>query len=200
MHGPCKGAFTGDKGLQTLLYISRLIDRFNTALGRLTAWLVLFMVLLGGWNVAGRYIGYALGENLSSNAFIEAQWYIFDLIFLIGAAYTLQRNDHVRVDVFYGSWSRRRRAIADLFGTLFFLIPFCLMVIYFSWDTIVASWAIRETSPDPGGLLRYPIKAMIIVSFVLLIIQGISEAIKNLVILTHPAEPTDTDPASEEQP
>jgi len=169
--------------LEKLLRVSRIIDACNDRIGRLTSWLVLVMVILGVWNVVGRYLGRIIGSNLTSNAYIEAQWYIFDLVFLLGAAYTLKHNEHVRVDIFYNNWQPKRKAIADLLGTIFFLIPFCIMVIIFSWDTIIASWQILETSPDPGGLPRYPIKAMIIVACVLLIFQGISEAIKNLAIL-----------------
>ncbi len=170
--------------MQQLLRISRIIDAVNERIGRLTYWLVLLMVLVGVWNVAGRYIGRLIGQNLTSNAFLETQWYIFDLVFLLGAAYALKHNEHVRVDIFYSRWNRKWKALADLFGTLFFLIPFCLMVIYFSWDTILNSWKIWENSPDPGGLPRYPIKSMIIISFGLLILQGISEAIKNYAIFT----------------
>lgn len=170
--------------MQQLLRISRIIDAVNERIGRLTYWLVLLMVLVGVWNVAGRYIGRLIGRNLTSNAFLETQWYIFDLVFLLGAAYALKHNEHVRVDIFYSRWNRKWKALADLFGTLFFLIPFCLMVIYFSWDTILNSWKIWENSPDPGGLPRYPIKSMIIISFGLLILQGISEAIKNFAIFT----------------
>lgn len=142
------------------------------------------MVAIGVWNVIGRYLGRFLGQNLSSNAFIESQWYLFDLVFLLGAAYVLKHDEHVRVDVFYKNWSSKWKALANLVGTLFFLIPFCLMVIYFSWETIVNSWMIGEMSPDPGGLPRYPIKAVIIISFGILIVQGISEAIKNWAIFT----------------
>ncbi|GAB4378257.1 MAG: TRAP transporter small permease subunit [Elainellaceae cyanobacterium] len=169
--------------MQILLQLSRWIDALNERVGRATYWLVLLMLLVGVWNVIGRYGGYLLRQNLSSNALIEIQWYFFDLVFLLGAAYTLKHDEHVRVDVFYSSWSPRRKAWADLIGSLLFLIPFCLMVIYFSWNTVLASWAIWETSPDPGGLPRYPIKSMIIIGFVLLILQGISEAIKKLAFL-----------------
>ncbi len=144
--------------------------------------LVLLMVLVGVWNVIGRYLGRAVGQNLTSNALIETQWYIFDLIFLLGAAYALKHDEHVRVDVFYSSWSPKRKALLDLIGTLLFLIPFSILVIFFSWNTIAASWAIGEVSPDPGGLPRYPIKAVILISFFLLILQGISEAIKKFAI------------------
>ena len=174
--------------LTKLLPIARKIDRFTNLIGKLAYWLVLVMIGVGVWNVLGRYIGNAIGQNLSSNALIETQWYLFDLVFLLGAAYALQHDEHVRVDIFYARWSRRRKAIADLFGTLFFLLPFSVLVIVFSWGAVTKSWAVRETSPDPGGLIRYPIKTMIIVSFVLLILQGISDAIKNWAIIK--GEPT----------
>ena len=170
--------------MHRLLQISRIIDAINEWIGRLTYWLVLLMVMIGVWNVIGRYLGRWLGQNLTSNALIEIQWYLFDLVFLFGAAYALKHNSHVRVDLFYKDWSRRRKALANFIGTLLFLIPFCLMVIYYSWGTIVNSWKIWEMSPDPGGLPRYPIKSTIVVSFVLLILQGFSEAIKNWAIIT----------------
>ncbi|MGF1490857.1 MAG: TRAP transporter small permease subunit [Microcoleaceae cyanobacterium] len=177
-----------------LLRLSRWIDRWNEVLGRCVAWLALVMVAVGAWNVVGRYLGRSLGQNLSSNALIEAQWYLFDIIFLLGAAYTLKYNQHVRVDVIQSRLNPRKRAMLDLIGTLLFLIPFCAMVIFYSWQSVLNSWQVLETSPDPGGLPRYPIKTLIIVSFVLLIIQGISEAIKNLAIargILQPQNPAD---------
>ncbi|MGC1248099.1 MAG: TRAP transporter small permease subunit [Spirulinaceae cyanobacterium] len=168
--------------MQTLLKISRLIDNLNEGIGRLTYWLVLVMVVIGTWNVAGRYLGRWLGEKLTSNGLIEAQWYLFDLVFLLGAAYSLKHNEHVRVDLFYKDLNRRKKALINIIGTLLFLIPFCLMVIYFSWGWTLNSWAIWEMSSDPDGLPRFPIKSMIIVSLILLILQGISETIKNWVI------------------
>jgi TRAP-type mannitol/chloroaromatic compound transport system permease small subunit len=173
------------KELQKLLRLSRMIDAFNDRVGRLASWLVIVMVAIGVWNVVGRYLGRAAGQNLSSNALLESQWYIFDLVFLLGAAYTLRHDEHVRVDVFYSRWHPKFKALANLVGTVFFLIPFCLMVIWVSWEAIVQSWSIWEISPDPNGLPRYPIKSMILVSFVLLIGQGISEAIKNWAIFTN---------------
>ncbi|MEL6263220.1 MAG: TRAP transporter small permease subunit [Cyanobacteria bacterium J06623_5] len=178
--------------MQSLLQVARQIDRFTAAIGKFAYWLVLIMIGVGVWNVLGRYLGNAIGQNLSSNALIETQWYLFDLVFLLGAAYTLQKNEHVRVDVFYDRFSRRYKALADLAGTLFFLLPFSVLVIWFSWGAVLRSWAVRETSPDPGGLIRYPIKTMILVSFGLLILQGISDAIKNWAIFKGhlPAEET----------
>lgn len=174
-----------DKSLQ----IARWLDAFSEGLGRIAAWLVLLMVGVGVWNVIGRYVGRAIGQNLTSNALIEIQWYLFALVFFLGAAYTLKQNEHVRVDVFYKNFSRRQKAWINLLGTILFLLPFAVLVIYFSWETVLNSWQILEQSPDPGGLPRYPIKSLIIVSFVLLIAQGISEAFKNLaILLENPAE------------
>lgn len=165
--------------MNKLLQIARAIDLINEWIGRLTYWLVLLMVAVGVWNVLGRYIGRIIGTNLTSNALIEIQWYLFDVVFLLGAAYALKYNEHVRVDIFYKGWSRRRQALANFLGNLVFLIPFSSLMIYYAWGTVANSWKIREVSPDPGGLPRYPIKFAIIVAFVLLILQGISEAIKN---------------------
>ena len=133
------------------------------------------MVLLGAFNAVARYLGRYLGVQLSSNGFIEAQWYLFSLIFLLGAAYTLRRDAHVRVDVIYGKLSTRRRAWIDLIGTVLLLIPFCLFGLWSSWPSVRNSWAVREVSPDPGGLPRYPLKVFILVAFVLLLLQGIAE-------------------------
>ncbi len=165
--------------MNKLLQIARAIDLINEWIGRLTYWLVLLMVAVGAWNVLGRYIGRIIGTNLTSNALIEIQWYLFDVVFLFGAAYALKYNDHVRVDIFYKGWSRRRQALANFLGNILFLIPFSSLIIYYSWGTAASSWKIREMSPDPGGLPRYPIKSAIILAFILLILQGISEAIKN---------------------
>ncbi len=166
-----------------LLQIAQIIDTMNKWIGRLTSWLILIMVLVGVWNVVGRYVGRFIGQNLTSNGLIEVQWYLFDLVFLLAAAYVLKQDGHVRVDIFYKGWGTKSQALANLLGTILFLIPFSAMVIYYSWGTIINSWKILEQSPDPGGLPRYPIKSMIIVSFALLILQGIAEVIKNWAIL-----------------
>ncbi len=169
--------------MQVLLRISRGIDTFIEWVGILTYWLVPVVIMVGVWNVVGRYVGRAVGQNLTSNRLIELQWYIFSIIFLLGTAYVLKHNGHVRVDVLYGQWSLRRRAIVNLLGTCLFLIPFSLLVINFSWNSVLFSWQIQEQSPDPSGLARYPIKTFILISFGLLIIQGISEIIKNVAYL-----------------
>ena len=175
--------------MDKLLRLANIIDQVNEWIGRLSSWFVLLMVGIGTWNVVGRYLGRFLGQNLTSNALIEMQWYLFDLVFFLGAAYALKHDEHVRVDLFYKGWNGKQRAIANLIGTFLFLIPFCLMVIYFSWGSIANSWAIGESSPDPGGLPRYPIKSMLVVSYILLIFQGLAEAIKNWAILTNRLTP-----------
>lgn len=174
-----------------LLKIAQIIDLINEWIGKLTYWLVLAMLGVGVWNVIGRYLGKLIGKQLTSNSLIELQWYLFDIIFFLGAAYALKHDVHVRVDLFYKNLKTKQKAIINLMGIFLFLIPFCIMIIYYSWQYVINSWEIKETSPDDGGLLRYPIKTMIIVSPILLIIQGISEAIKNVAILTekiHPQE------------
>jgi TRAP-type mannitol/chloroaromatic compound transport system permease small subunit len=175
--------------LQKLLNIAKIIDTINEWIGRFTYWLVLLMIFVGVWNVVGRYVGRFIGQNLTSNALIEVQWYLFDIVFLLGAAYTLKHDEHVRVDIFYKDWPPKRKALANFIGVFIFLIPFCIMVIYYSWGNIINSWMNLEMSPDPGGLPRYPIKSMIIISYFLLILQGIAEAIKNWAIFTEQLKP-----------
>ncbi|MBK4730883.1 TRAP transporter small permease subunit [Oxynema sp. CENA135] len=175
--------------MQILLKLSRWINTCNEWIGRFVGWLVVAMVLVGVWNAIGRYVGRAIGTNLTSNAAIEIQWYLFDIVFLLGAAYALKHDEHVRVDVFYSRWSPRQQALIDFLGTVLFLIPFCLLVIFFSWNTIAQSWQIQEMSPDPNGLPRYPIKSAIIISFGLLSLQGISQAIQYFAIFTGQLEP-----------
>lgn len=169
-----------------LLGLARGIDRGTQWLGKKVSWLVLAMVLLGAFNSIARFMGPYLGRNLSSNAFIEAQWYMFSLLFLLGAGYVLQRDAHVRVDVLYSRLSRRGKAWVDLLGGVFLLIPFCLFGLLASWPSVANSFAVREVSPDPGGLPRYPIKAMILVCFALLFVQGVSQIIWKVSALRDP--------------
>ncbi|MBP0028582.1 TRAP transporter small permease subunit [Roseofilum reptotaenium CS-1145] len=177
--------------MEFLLRLSRNIDRLNERIGRAAYWLTLVMVGVGSWNVFGRYVGRAVGQNLSSNALLEIQWYLFDLVFLLGTAYTLKHNNHVRVDVIQSRLTPKQKAWVDLVGSLLFLIPFCTMILFYSTGSVVNSWKLLENSPDPGGLVRYPIKTMILVSFGLLILQGISQAIKNLDFVVNHSDKTD---------
>ena len=160
------------------LAISRGIDRVSDAVGRWIAWLLFAMVALGAYNAIVRYIGRFVGLKLSSNAYIELQWYMFSLVFLLGASHALRRDAHVRVDVLYGRLSARMRAWIDLIGTLLLLLPFCSCALWLSWPSVRNSWAVLEGSPDPGGLPRYPLKTMILVAFALLIAQGLALAIR----------------------
>ena len=163
-----------------LLRLSDAIDRLNKKIGSWIQWLTLFMIIVGSVNALLRYASRYAGMSLSSNAFIDLQWYMFSLIFLLGAAWGITNGAHVRVDVMYERLSERAKAIIDLAGTLLFLIPFSVMMLYVSWPPVRNSWAILETSPDPGGLARYPIKTVILICFVLLLLQGISEVIKKV--------------------
>ena len=167
---------------------TRIVDRMTGGLGRFISWLAFLMVAIGAFNAIARYLGRYIGINLSSNLYLELQWYLFSLIFLLGAGYALKENAHVRVDVVYGRLRARSRALIDVIGSVLMMIPFCLFVLWVSWPSIRNSWAVREGSPDPSGLPRYPLKAVIIVAFVLLLAQGVSELIKDIKVLRGSAD------------
>ncbi len=169
--------------MEAWLAVSRRIDKLSTWIGKGAGWMALAMVLIGAYNAVVRYLGLFVGSGLSANVYIELQWYLFSLVFLLGAAYTLRRGAHVRVDVLYGRLSPRGKAWVDLAGTILFLIPFCIFSLVVCWPSVRNSWAVREGSPDPGGLARYPIKAVILVAFGLLLLQAISELIKRVAFL-----------------
>jgi TRAP-type mannitol/chloroaromatic compound transport system permease small subunit len=164
--------------MQRLMHIAEAIDRFSNRTGRALSWLTLGMVLVGSFNAIVRYLARFTGVRLSSNMYIELQWYLFSLLFLLGGAYALRTNSHVRVDVLYGRLSRKGRAWIDLLGVVLLLMPFCLLMLWVSWPAVVNSWTVLEQSPDPGGLPRYPIKTAIPVAFVLLLVQSVSFAIR----------------------
>lgn len=176
--------------MRTLLGVSRFIDTLNEWMGRFAVITCLLMVVVGFWNVVARYIGQYLKMNLASNSLIEGQWYLFTIVFLFGAAYTLRRNEHVRVDVVYMRLNDRQKAWVNLLGSLLFLIPFCIIVIEVSIPWLSFSWKILEMSSDPGGLPRYPLKTILPIAFGLLALQGVSEAIKSLAFLrgVHPQQ------------
>ena len=165
------------------LRLSRMIDGLNHRVGRLVSWLTLAMVIIGSYNTLARYIDRYVGGQLSSNAYLELQWYLFTLVFLLGASYTFRSNAHVRVDLLYGRLSERGRAWIDLVGTLGLMLPFCTFALWVSWPSVRNSWAVREVSSDPGGLARYPIKSVILIAFALLVLQGVSQAIKQVAVL-----------------
>lgn len=162
---------------------ARRIDRFNEWSGRGLYWLTLGMVGVGAFNAIARYLGKYAGVRLSSNMWIELQWYLFSLVFLLGAAYTLKYDDHVRVDVLYGRLSRKGKAWINLLGTALFLLPFCGVVLWMSIPFVANSWAVLEASPDPGGLPRYPIKTVIPLALLLVMLQGVSLMIREVAVL-----------------
>ncbi|HZS63488.1 MAG TPA: TRAP transporter small permease subunit [Xanthobacteraceae bacterium] len=166
--------------MQILLKFSRAVDWLNARIAVVAVWLVLIACLVSAGNAASRYL---LSE--SSNGWLEVQWYMFAAIVLLGAPYTLYRNEHVRVDLLYSLSSTRTRLWIDLLGGLFFLLPMCVILIYFTWPWFLDSWHIDEISPNAGGLLRWPVKLLLPVGFVLLLLQGVSEIIKRIAALSH---------------
>lgn len=172
-----------DLMMQALLRVADRIDAFSDWSGRVLYWLTLAMVGLGAFNAVARYLDKYTGLGLSSNTWLEGQWYLFSLVFLLGAAYTLRRDEHVRVDVLYGRLSTRGKAWIDLLGTVLFLVPFCGLVLYMSWDFVVNSWATWEQSSDPGGLPRYPIKTIVPLALALVLLQGASWVLRAVAVL-----------------
>lgn len=164
--------------MRFLLALSRAIDAINERVGRATMWLILACTALSAANAIARY-----GFNLSSNAWLEIQWYLFSLVFLGAAGYTLKHNAHVRIDLVAGRLSPRTQAWVDVFGGVFMLLPVCLIIFWYGWTAAVESWRIGEMSGDAGGLPRWPIKFAVPAAFLLLILQGISETIKRIAFL-----------------
>ena len=177
--------------MRFLLKIVSGIDAFSEVLGKLSGILVLAVIAIGFYNVVVRYLGRFMETSLSSNVFIELQWYLYSLIFLLAFPYILKHNVNVRVDLLYARWSRRRQLWVDLLGTLFFLIPFCIVGIWVSYNPVMMSWGrlpgggwgAWEMSPHPSGLPRAPIKSMIIFAFATLLLQAIAQVIKYIAAL-----------------
>lgn len=170
-------------GMDALLGMARVIDGLNRALARLTAWLLLAMVVLGAGNALLRYADARLQTQLSSNAFLELQWYLFSLVFLLASPYALHCGAHVRVDVLYGQVSNRRRWWTDLLGGLCLLLPFTAFSVWVCTQSAINSIEVWEQSPDPSGLPRWPIKAMVPIAFALLGAQSLSESVKRIALL-----------------
>jgi len=170
-----------DDVLHLLQLLSDKLAQFTELTGKLVSWLVLAMVLLVSYDVAMRYFFLS-----GSVALQEMEWHLFSLIFLVGAAYTLKHDDHVRLDIFYESkfMNDERRAWVNLLGSLFLLIPFCILIIITAWPFVYQSYIHLEGSPDPGGLpYRWILKASIPLGFTLLLLQGISDIVKNLNVI-----------------
>ncbi len=164
--------------VKVLLTLCRWIDAVNERVGRAVYWLVLVAVAVSAGAAFSRY-----AFSMSSNAWLELQWYLFSLIFLLAAGYTLKHDAHVRIDVIFGRLSRRTQAAIDVFGALAMLLPMTLLVAWLSWHTFQLSFEVNETSPDAGGLPRWPIKLAIPVGFALLALQGVSETVKRVAFL-----------------
>jgi TRAP-type mannitol/chloroaromatic compound transport system permease small subunit len=178
--------------LKGLLAASRLIDRLNEAIGRFVMWGVLAATLVAAGNALAKHF---LGQG--SNAWLEAQWYLFGALFLLGAGYTLRHNGHVRIDIIHQRLSDKTRAWIDLFGGLLFLLPFAGLLAWLSWALFAESWRIQEMSPDAGGLLRWPVKLMLPLGFGLLFLQGVSEIIKRIGVLAGRYPPPEEKPVEE---
>jgi len=165
----------------------KFIDKLNSKLGYYTSWITLLLVLITCFDVFTRYV-----LNESSVALQELEWHLFSVIFLMAASYTLITDDHVRVDVFYSRLSEKQKAWINLFGSIIFLIPFCVLVIYSSQNFVITSFQLKETSPDAGGLpARYILKSFIPISFMFLTLQGISLAFKSFLQIKNPGNLTE---------
>ncbi|MCF8164045.1 MAG: TRAP transporter small permease subunit [Sulfuritalea sp.] len=164
--------------MSSLLSFSRFIDAINEKIGLAISWALLLAVLICSGNALVRYI-----FNTSSNSWLEIQWYLFGAIFLLASAYTLKRNEHVRIDVVVGRFSKRTQVWIDVFGFIFFLLPATLLILYFSIPFAYESIRNQEVSSNAGGLIIWPAKTLIPVGFFLLTLQGISELIKRVGFL-----------------
>jgi len=164
--------------VSALLQLSRLIDRLNELVGRAVAWLVLAAVLISALNAIVRK-----AFNTSSNAFLEIQWYLFAGVFLLAAGYTMLRQEHVKIDVILHRFSKRTQIKIEIFGIVAFLAPFVIAVVTLVWPLVVKAYVSGEMSQNAGGLIRWPVYAIVPAGFVLLGLQGISELVKRIGFL-----------------
>lgn len=177
--------------MQGFLGLSRGIDAINEKFGVIANWLVLLCCLVSAGNATLRYLlnhfphtwRDFLGKYVVTNAALEMQWYMFAYMVMLGAAYTLKRNEHVRVDLLYGNASENTQNWIDVLGCIFFLLPICVLMIYVSFPWFLDSWRSGETSSNAGGLIRWPVKLALPIGFGLLFVQGISELIKSIASL-----------------
>ncbi|MEI9419359.1 TRAP transporter small permease subunit [Mesorhizobium sp. Cs1321R2N1] len=161
-----------------LLALSRTIDRMNEFIGKSVSWLILLAILVSAANAVVRKV-----FDTSSNAWLELQWYLFGAAFMLAAAYTLKQNEHIRIDIVYGLFSRRVQHWIDLFGHLFFLMPFVTLMVFYFVPYVSLSFHSGEMSTNAGGLIVWPAKVILLVGFFLLALQGISEIIKKIAIM-----------------
>lgn len=161
-----------------LLALSRWIDRINEFVARYVSWLVLAAILVSAVNATVRKV-----FDTSSNAWLELQWYLYAAVFLMASANTLQKNEHIRIDIWFGGRSKRTQDLIDLFGHVFFLLPFCLLMLWLLGPYVLHSVTSGEMSPNAGGLILWPAKALMLIGFVQLTAQAISEIVKRIAIM-----------------
>jgi TRAP-type mannitol/chloroaromatic compound transport system permease small subunit len=164
--------------MHALLKISKTVDWINTQIGKNVIWLILASTVISAVNAAVRK-----AFNVSSNAYLEVQWYLFAAAFLLASAYTLLNGEHVKIDVIYSRWSKRTQIWIDVMGFIFFLLPFCTAVLWFGVPFFLQGYRSNELSPSAGGLILWPVYAMMPLGFFLLMLQGISELIKRIAFL-----------------
>ena len=164
--------------MKRLLELSLLIDALNKRLGKVADWMILIACMISAGNAMIRY-----AFDISSNAWLEIQWYLFSAVFLFCAGYTLLHNQHIRIDVVTGRLSRRAQAWIDILGTLLFLMPMALTILWLSWPVFVDAYQRHEVSTNAGGLIIWPARLMVPIGFLLLVLQGISELIKRIAFL-----------------
>lgn len=164
--------------MSALLKLSRIIDRLNEGVGRWVSWLVLAAVLISAANA-----GMRKAFSITSNAYLEVQWYLFAAVYLLAAGYTLLRQEHVKIDVVLSRFSKRTQIKVEIFGLLLFLLPFVVTVITLVWPLVVGAYVSGEMSSNAGGLIRWPVFALVPAGFALLGLQGVSELIKRVAFL-----------------
>lgn len=169
--------------MSAALAYQRFADRVSEFFGYIAQFFVLLTIVVGLINTVLRYVGATTGNKLTSNVVIEAQWYLYSMIFLLGFGYVLKNGINVRVDFWFAHQSKRTKAWIDLIGHSISLIPFCALGLWISWQGVSFSWSILEQSPDADGLPRYPIKTMILVGIIILSIQAVAEVIKTIAVL-----------------
>src|SRR5688572_1853374 len=177
--------------MNILIAVARGIDALTERVGRAARWLILAAVLISAGNALARY-----AFNLSSNAWLEIQWYLFAAVFLLCAGYALKHGQHVRIDVISGRFSPRARAWLDIFGTVFFLLPMAILILALSWPVFLDSWRSGEVSANANGLVLWPARLLVPAGFALLVLQGIAELLKRIAFLRglipDPAERAET--------
>lgn len=165
--------------MKMLLAITRVIDAINGAIGRWVSWLLLAAVLISAGNAVIRKM-----FDISSNAWLELQWYLYGTVFMLAAAYALLRNEHIRIDILSSNWSKRTRDWIDLILHIIFLVPFSFLMTWLAWPWFWNSFKIGEISSSAGGLIVWPAKAAVLLGFLLLSAQAISEIIKRAAIIS----------------